>query len=140
MTSTPRATVVVVAAVLVECGRVLVTKRPEGSHLAGMWEFPGGKVEPDEDPRAALQRELREELGIESTVGDVLEVTFHRYPNKTILLLFFHTSLQATSPPPRTLDVAAFAWRSADELIDDDFPPADVTILQRVRASLRQPA
>ncbi len=135
----PRTTVIVVAAVIIEHGRVLVTQRPEGSHLAGMWEFPGGKVEPDEDPRAALQRELREELGIDTSVGAVLEVAFHRYPNKSILLLFFDTSLVAASSPPRALDVAAFAWRSADELIDDHFPPADVTILRRVRASLRQP-
>ncbi len=131
-------TILVVAAVVIDRGRVLVTQRPRGSHLAGMWEFPGGKVEDGEDPRAALQRELREEIGVDARVGDVLEVTFHRYPQKDILLLFFHTFLQPSSPPPRTLDVAAVAWRTCDELIDEDFPPADITILERVRARLRQ--
>jgi 8-oxo-dGTP diphosphatase len=131
-------TIVVVAAVVIDRGRVLVTQRPRGSHLAGMWEFPGGKVEDGEDPRAALQRELREEIGVDANVGDVLEVTFHRYPEKDILLLFFHTSLQPFSPPPSTLDVAAIAWRTYDELLDEDFPPADVTILERVRERLRQ--
>ena len=129
-------TLIVVAAVIIDGAKVLVTQRPEGSHLAGMWEFPGGKVEPDEDPRVALARELREELGVEADVGDVVEVTFHRYPNKNVLLIFYKTSLLATSPPPRAIDVAALDWRGAEDLVDEHFPPADVTILERVRARL----
>lgn len=131
-------TIVVVAAVIIDRGRVLVTQRPRGSHLAGLWEFPGGKVEDGEDPRAALQREMKEEIGVDADVGDVLDVTFHRYPEKDILLLFFHTFLHPASPPPRTVDVAAIAWRTCNELIDEEFPPADVAILDRVRAQLRQ--
>src|ERR1700733_927209 len=63
-------TVLVAAAVLIEDGRVLLTQRKPGTHLAGAWEFPGGKVEAGEDPREALRRELREEVGIEAQVGE----------------------------------------------------------------------
>ncbi len=62
-------TVLVAAAVLIEDGRVLVTKRKKGTHLEGAWEFPGGKVLPGEDPRTALRRELLEELGIDAEAG-----------------------------------------------------------------------
>jgi len=135
--STSRA-VLVVAAVIVANGRVLVSQRPEGSHLAGMWEFPGGKVEPHEDPRAALGRELREELGIDARVGSVIEVVFHQYATKSVVILFFRASLSEASPAPQPLDVAACAWRGADELHDKDFAPADVAVLDRIRALVRQ--
>ncbi|MGH7330454.1 MAG: (deoxy)nucleoside triphosphate pyrophosphohydrolase, partial [Polyangiaceae bacterium] len=72
-------TVIVSAGVIIEKSHVLLTQRKAGAHLEGMWEFPGGKVEPGEDPRAALVRELREELGIEVNVGEAVDVTFHRY-------------------------------------------------------------
>lgn len=128
--------VLVVAGVVVEAGRVLLSQRKSGTHLAGAWEFPGGKVEPDEDPRAALARELREELGVEVTVGDPVEITFHRYPTKGVLLLFFAASRLPGSPEPRALDVAAVRWAAIDELRDELFPPADVAVLAKVRALL----
>src|SRR5690349_25109278 len=115
MVDTSRPPVLVAAAVLVEEGRVLLTQRKRGTHLAGAWEFPGGKVEPDEDPRAALVRELREELGIEVEVGDVVEVTFHRYPEKAVLLLFFEARRMPGSEEPRPLDVADVRWTAASE-------------------------
>ncbi|MBI4954181.1 MAG: (deoxy)nucleoside triphosphate pyrophosphohydrolase [Myxococcales bacterium] len=128
--------VVVAAAVICERGRVLVTQRKAGTHLAGAWEFPGGKVEDGEDPRDALRRELREELGIEARVGAVVDVTFHRYPGKSVLLLFFAAERAAGSPEPRALDVAALRWAAADELVEADFPAADVPVLGLVRARL----
>lgn len=128
--------VLVVAGVVVEAGKVLLSQRKSGTHLAGAWEFPGGKVEPDEDPRAALARELREELGIEVAVGDPVEITFHRYPTKGVLLLFFAASRLPASPEPRALDVAAVRWAAIDELRDELFPPADVAVLAKVRALL----
>ena len=76
----PASAVLVAAAVIVEGDRVLLTQRKQGTHLEGAWEFPGGKVEPDEDPRDALARELREEIGIDAQAGDIVEATFHRYP------------------------------------------------------------
>ncbi len=132
-------TIVVAAALLVEDGRVLLSQRKAGTHLAGAWEFPGGKVEPGEDPRAALERELREELGIDARVGEIVDVTFHRYPDaeKAVLLLFFEATRAPGSPEPRAVDVAAFAWAGVDALDPARFPPADVAVLGKVAARLR---
>jgi 8-oxo-dGTP diphosphatase len=132
----PAPPVLVSAAVLVERGRVLLTQRKRGSHLAGAWEFPGGKVEPGEDPREALVRELREEVGVEATVGDIVEVTFHRYPTKDVLLLFYEARLAEGSAEPQALDVAAVKWSKSEDLRDELFPPADVAVLAKVRAKL----
>ena len=126
-------TILVAAAIVVEGGRVLLTQRKRGTHLEGLWEFPGGKVEPDEDPKQALARELREELGIDVDVGDVVEVTFHKYEAKTVLLLFYRATRRAGSPEPRALDVAAFDWTDQKALDPTKFPPADVAVIQKVR-------
>jgi 8-oxo-dGTP diphosphatase len=128
--------IVVAAAILIEHGRVLLSQRKAGTHLAGAWEFPGGKVEADEDPRAALVRELAEELGIEVRVGDIVEATFHRYPEKSVLLLFYAATRVPGSPEPRAIDVADVEWAGPAELSDDRFPPADVAVLAKVRARL----
>ena len=132
-----RVPIIVVAGILVEAGRVLVTQRPAGSHLAFAWEFPGGKVEPGEDPRAALARELFEELGIRVEVGNIVDVVFHRYPEKDVLLLFFAVKRTMGSPAPLPLEVAALEWREAARLNDNDFPKADVPVLEAVRGLLK---
>ncbi len=136
MVASASPTILVVAGVLVEQGKVLLSQRKRGTHLEGAWEFPGGKVEPDEDPREALARELAEELGIDAEVQDPLEITFHRYPTKSVLLLFFTVARRPGSPEPRALDVAAVRWAAIDELRDELFPPADVAVLAKVRALL----
>lgn len=128
--------VLVSAAVIVAAGRVLLTQRKSGTHLAGAWEFPGGKVEPEEDPRDALARELREEIGVTAEVGDIVEVTFHRYPGKTVLLLFYEARLAPGSAAPSALDVAAVRWAELGDLRDELFPAADVAVLAKVRARL----
>lgn len=131
-------TVTVAAAILIERGRVLITQRKKGSHLEGAWEFPGGKVLAGEDPRVGLERELREELGIAAVAGEIVEVTFHRYDEaqKAVLLLFFEAARTPASAEPRPLDVAAFAWATAEELDPNRFPPADVAVLRKVRERL----
>lgn len=131
-------TVIVAAGVVIEGGRLLLSRRKAGAHLAGMWELPGGKVEPGEDPRDALRRELAEELGIETRVGDVLEVAFHRYEDagKAVLLLFYEAARLPGSPPPRALDVAEIRWAVGGDLDSLEFPPADVGILAKVRPKL----
>jgi 8-oxo-dGTP diphosphatase len=155
-------TVIVAAAVVVEGGQVLLTRRKPGTHLAGAWEFPGGKVEPGEDPRAALRRELDEELGIDVSVGEIVDVTFHRYAgqasvrsqgpvpkvdagvdaavdgaeDKAVLLLFFEATRAPHSAEPRARDVAAFRWAAAGELDPALFPPADVAVLRKVAERL----
>jgi 8-oxo-dGTP diphosphatase len=131
-------TVLVAAAIVIEGDRVLLTQRKAGTHLAGAWEFPGGKVGVGEDPRDALRRELEEELGIDATAGEIVDVTFHRYDDagKAVLLLFFEATRAPGSPDPRALDVAAFKWAAALELDPALFPAADVVVLKKVRARL----
>jgi 8-oxo-dGTP diphosphatase len=131
-------TVIVAAGIVIEGGRVLLTQRKSGAHLAGMWEFPGGKVEPGEDPKEALRRELVEELGIEVLVGDIVDVTFHRYADaeKAVLLLFYEATRAPGSAEPTARDVAAFAWEDAHGLDPSRFPPADVEVLRKVAARL----
>lgn len=128
--------VIVVAGVLFEGGRVLLTQRKSGAHLEGLWELPGGKVEPDEDPRDALVRELREELGIEVQVGAPIEITHWRYPQKTVLLLFFEVTRTKSSPEPQRLDVADLMFATRDDLDRLSFPPADVDVVKRIRERL----
>jgi 8-oxo-dGTP diphosphatase len=96
-------------------------------------------VEPGEDPRVALARELEEELGIETAVGEIVDVTFHRYEDvdKAVLLLFFEAERTATSKEPLAVDVAEVAWFDAGGLDPAKFPPADVAVLAKVRARLR---
>ena len=131
-------TVIVSAAVIFERGCVLLSQRKSGTHLSGAWEFPGGKVETGEDPREALRRELREELGIEVTVGEIVDVTFYRYEDveKAILLLFFEAIRTPLSAAPQPIDVAAVRWAAAGELDPSAFPPADVAVLEKVRLRL----
>jgi 8-oxo-dGTP diphosphatase len=131
-------TVLVAAAVIVREGRALLSQRKGGSHLAGAWEFPGGKVEAGEDPKAALVRELAEELGVRATVGDIVEVTFHRYEEaqKSVLLLFYEAALDPGSPEPRAVDVADVTWADAAFLDPGKFPAADVDVLRKVRTRL----
>jgi 8-oxo-dGTP diphosphatase len=127
---------IVAAAVVTKRSTVLLTQRKPGKHLAGTWEFPGGKVEPGEDPRHALVRELREELGVEARVGDALEVTWHRYPEHTVLLLFFEAAFARGSPPPKPIDVAALRWASPEELGSLEMPPADRAAVGKVKRKL----
>lgn len=133
-------TVIVAAGIVIEGGRVLLSRRKQGAHLAGLWEFPGGKAEAGEDPRAALARELEEELGIVTRIGEIVDVTFHRYDDadKAVLLLFFEAVREPGSPEPRAIDVAEFAWFAADALDPATFPPADVAVLAKVRARLER--
>lgn len=129
---------IVSAGIVIEKGRVLLSRRKRGTHLEGRWEFPGGKVEAGEDPRVALCRELDEELGIRVRVGEIVDVTFHRYDevDKAVLLLFFLAEREEGSPAPRALDVAEVQWAGVSELNPSSFPPADVDVLRKVRAML----
>jgi 8-oxo-dGTP diphosphatase len=129
---------VVAAGIVIEGRKVLLSRRKKGSHLAGLWEFPGGKAEPGEDPRAALERELVEELGIETRAGEIVDVTFHRYDDadKSVLLLFFEATREPGSPEPRAVDVAEVAWFDLEALAPLSFPPADVAVLAKVKARL----
>ncbi len=134
----PLQTMIVAAGVVIAAGRVLLTQRKAGTHLEGAWEFPGGKADPGEDPKDAVVRELREELGIEVTTADILDVAFHRYEDagRAVLLLFYLAKMNDDSPSPRAIDVADFKWSDASDLDPARFPPADRNVLEKVRRLL----
>jgi 8-oxo-dGTP diphosphatase len=123
-------TIVVAAAVIEQRGRFLVTRRPRGVHLEGLWEFPGGKCDSGESLAACLMRELREELAVDSRVGAEVLRTVHDYPDKQIELHFFQCEL-AGEPAPQVGQ--EMRWVSRDELARLDFPPADTTLIERLR-------
>jgi 8-oxo-dGTP diphosphatase len=114
-------------------GRYLVTQRRRGSHLAGFWEFPGGKVEAGETPAACLARELTEELSATFTVGELVETVRWEYPDRTVVLHFFDCRLAAGEIVPR--EEQAMAWVEPARLAEYDFPPADRELIARLRRS-----
>lgn len=127
------ATVIVAAAVVKRGGRILLTRRLEGTHLAGFWEFPGGKVEEGEDPERAVVRECREECAIEVEVVDVLEVAFHRYERKDVLLIFYECRL-TSAEDVQHLGVAEHAWVLPERLRDYPLPPPDERLVRKLEA------
>lgn len=119
-------TVLVVAVALVDVdGRVLIARRPEGKQLAGLWEFPGGKVEPGERPEAALIRELREELGIEVSESCLAPFVFasHAYDSFHLLMPLYLCRRWEGTVVAR--EHPALAWVKPDRLADYPMPPAD---------------
>jgi 8-oxo-dGTP diphosphatase len=126
--------VVVAAAVIERAGRILVTKRPEGVHLEGHWEFPGGKCAPDETLEQCLVRELREELGAVAVVGRELLATSHDYGDRRVELHFFQCNLESE---PRPLLGQEMRWVERPGLAALQFPPADTEFVALLTA--RQP-
>ena len=122
----------VVAAVIEDNHRFLVTRRQPGVHLAGMWEFPGGKIDPDETHDAALRRELREELDIEVEVGECVYQTLHAYPERTVELYFYRCSLKGV---PQPLLGQEMRWVPRRELASLGFPPADTELIELLTKS-----
>ena len=121
----------VTAGLLWRDGRALITKRPEGKHLAGLWEFPGGKQESGETLEACLEREMKEELGIEVRVGKHLYTVHHEYEDRRISLhLFLCTHLEGDLKP---LDFQEIKWVSYEDLPQYRFPPPDLKILRLLR-------
>lgn len=124
---------VVAAALFDSSGRVLIAQRPAGKHMAGGWEFPGGKLEPGEDRFEGLRRELREELGIEALRAKPLIAYEHRYPERTVLLDLW--VIEAYEGEPRPLDAPALKWVSLDELDRVGLLEADRPMVAALRAS-----
>ena len=120
-------TVVVTAAIIQRNGRYLVTRRQPGVHLAGVWEFPGGKCHTGESLTTCMARELREELGIEATVGAEIFTISHDYPDRRIELHFFECQ---SSDDPSPLVGQQMRWVAREELIDLEFPPADTELIR----------
>jgi 8-oxo-dGTP diphosphatase len=114
-------------------GRILLAQRPKGKSLAGLWEFPGGKVEAGETPEAALIRELREELGIETKESCLAPLTFasHSYDDFHLLMPLFACRRWQGIPTPR--EGQTLAWVRAADLRNYPMPPADIPLIPILR-------
>jgi len=124
----------VTAALLCHDNRVLLTKRREDAPYPGYWEFPGGKVEADEDPMRCVERELMEELGITVRADGIYDVLFHRYPERTVLVLVYRCAWLAGDI--RDLQVAAHRWVEPTALATYRLLPADVPLAERLAREL----
>lgn len=129
-----RRSVDVVGAVIERSGTVLCARRGPGGETGGLWEFPGGKVEPGETPEDALRREIAEELGCRVRVAGPVATTRHPYAHADIVLTTFWCEL--TSGEPRAGEHAEIAWVRPDELAGLAWAPADVPAAQAVAAAL----
>ncbi len=124
----------VVCAVIEKDGRVLLAQRPAGKHLALKWEFAGGKVEPGEDPAAALVREIREELGCDIVVVRALPRFTHCYPDVLIEMFPFVCCLAPGSAEPHPHEHVALAWVAPGELLSYDLAAADLPVVAAYRS------
>ena len=127
--------IVVVAAVIERQGAFLVTRRQKGVHLAGLWEFPGGKIDHGETHAGALAREIREELDADVDVGDLVFDVTHAYDDRTVALYFYRCTLRGT---PRPLLGQEMRWVPRAELAALGFPPADEELIKRLTESTVQ--
>lgn len=109
-------------------GDILLSRRPEGRHMGGFWEFPGGKVEENESLRQALIRELKEELGIDARIGEKILSTTHREESLSIDLHFFEARIIGGRPQP--LDHQEIRWVKPKDLGNFPTPPADLELIR----------
>jgi 8-oxo-dGTP diphosphatase len=123
MTEARRAVLVVAAALVDATGRVLIAERPAGKHMAGRWEFPGGKVAPGESEEAALARELEEELGVEVIDARPMMRLTHRYPDREVELSMW--VVERYQGEPRALDGQRLKWVRRTDLSGEDILEAD---------------
>lgn len=122
----------VTAAVIIEDGRLLITRRPPGDPLAGLWELPGGKIEPGETPQECLARELAEELEMVAEVGEVLATTTYHYDHGSFEMI----ALQATRASDFELRVHdEYAWVPMESVAEYPLAPADVDLVRQLKAS-----
>jgi mutator protein MutT len=123
--------ITVVAAVIERDGAFLLTLRPEGTHLAGHWEFPGGKCHPAETHGEALRRELFEELDIVADVGELVHAVTHAYPERTVELHFYRCEYAGEAKPMLGQDMRWVPRRELDRL---PLPEADAELIRRLLA------
>jgi len=121
---------IVTAAVMVRNGKVLIAQRKAGSHMEFCWEFPGGKLEPDETPEECIVREIKEELDLDIEVKDIYKVVKFKYEEKDILLLCYLCKI--LSGKGKTLECNDFKWVERDKLSEYEFVPADLPIVEKI--------
>ena len=126
---------IVTAAVVERAGLLLVTQRVDGTHLAGFWEFPGGKCDPGEGERACLEREILEELGVGAIVHEEIHRTLYAYGERRLELVFFRCDLEGEPLP--LLD-QQIRWVSRADLGTLRFPPADEELIEILRREGQQ--
>jgi mutator protein MutT len=120
----------VAAALIFDHGKLLITQRRADGHLPNLWEFPGGKVEAGETFQACLAREIREELGVEISVCELVEDLTHSYPEKTVRLRFYRCAL--LSGEAKAIHVQDLRWVTREELKRYEFPAADAKLIARL--------
>jgi 8-oxo-dGTP diphosphatase len=127
--------IVVAGALFDRDGRVLIAERPPGKHMAGRWEFPGGKVARDESPEQALRRELSEELGVEVAQADFVMELVHTYPDREVQLRFY--VVESFVGEPQALDGQRLRWLMPAELDHADILEADLPFIRALQRRAR---
>jgi len=122
--------IAVAAAVVARAGRMLIARRPQGKHMGGLFEFPGGKLEQGEQPEEALARELREELDVRVRVGMPCLNIAYSYPEKDVLLMFYRAEVISGEPKP--IEEAEVMWIDPDTWRQYDWAPVDRLFLERL--------
>jgi 8-oxo-dGTP diphosphatase len=126
----------VVGAVIERDGQILCAQRGGSGSLAALWEFPGGKIEPGESPRSALEREIEEELRCAIDVGELITTTRYEYPFGIVTLTTFYCSLR--SGTPQLTEHSAVEWRTPSALRSLDWAPADIPAVELVMEKASQ--
>jgi 8-oxo-dGTP diphosphatase len=133
MEKNPTMLFVVAAALTNQAGEILLQKRPDGRQMAGLWEFPGGKVDAGESPESGLVRELREELGIEVSAENLIPITFASEPlgDRNLLLLLYRCA--EWTGEPVALDSPELRWLLPADMQGLPMPPADVPLVRALQ-------
>lgn len=118
--------------IIVRNGKILIAQRPEGKSLAGFWEFPGGKLEPNETIEQCLIRELKEELSVEAIIGDFIMTTSHDYEHGSFSLEVFFVHIPDDAQPKNNVH-QQLKWVTPQEMELYTFPIADIVIIEKLK-------